>query len=1052
MRFGIRTIPPVLVAHAVAAVFFTNVRYLPSIAAISAEMLLVLGLFQIMRLSVEASLTLRVVRSLFLIGICSLSRAFFLLLATGFETEVVQHCFYVMTMSEWLATVTVMPIVFLLTIPRTWTGWTSQRLGQVFALSLGSGIAQFLMVLQEVQNDTAFLMPLVLIAFLLLTGLIVRFEFLGMSIFQMLAVVAFGVYCMTQMHDSPRLIFAAGALGASFGLLWLITSSWVERRQETEARDTLLLEVERQRDELKRLSDQAQEREAILEATLDQLPAAVLLLGPDEKLQKLNAVAREWFAGLNVRVGQKLHTAPDWVSKDRDGVIITPETCSIQRALQDGSTPSAVEMTVAPLAAPDLQFELSLHTSQIKAPDGKTLGAIAVFQDIQRLKAHEKTIRTANEKLLSVIDAAQLHIWSYHLTSDRLVTVEPVATWFQFDTEESIQSFAAFARHIYQDDLPPLQEMLVKMESMEAGKFEVEYRVHQRGGRTAYMLTRGYRVPSGDLPGDPYFSGITIDITQQKAHEQRLRLLESAVVHARDALIILEAEAKGSPGRKVLYANDAFLQITGYDRAEIVGHTLHMLRGPESSVETLEQIREALTNNLPLQVELLNYRKDRSTFWVELSLVPVPDKSGVCSFWVMIQRDITERKRAEQILREREDQLRQSQKMETVGQLAGGVAHDFNNLLTAIIGNLCLVDLPPEDRNRKLLAVAERAAHRAADLTSKLLGFARRNQLLLKPIVVQDFVEEVIELLRRTIDPRIEIRAEMADDPLLVSADETLLNQTLLNLCLNARDAMPLGGELVIRAQAVDLTPEALLAHPIAKNNRYLKLSIEDTGTGIIPENLPRLYEPFFTTKPIGQGTGLGLAMVDGIVRQHSGWIECESAVGHGTSFHIYLPSSDTESTMLRAGIQRSRTEIMSQEPTPLPATIQDTERRSQPGRILLVDDEDMIRTLARAVLESEGHTVIEASDGLEALERFYENRGTLDLVILDLMMPRMSGRDACREMTQCDPNAKILLSSGYSNDDISDLEGAIGLLSKPYRPNELRQAVHDAMNCTQET
>ena len=256
---------------------------------------------------------------------------------------------------------------------------------------------------------------------------------------------------------------------------------------------------------------------------------------------------------------------------------------------------------------------------------------------------------------------------------------------------------------------------------------------------------------------------MTIDITKEKQDEQRLRLLESVVVHARDGVVVLEAEPAAGAGRSVLYVNDAFARMSGYAAAELVGRSLHVLRGPDSDPATLDRLRACLDGGRPLQAELLNYRKDGTPFWVELSLVPVPEADGGtrCAYWVMIQRDIGDRKRAEQALRDREEQLRQAQKMETVGQLAGGVAHDFNNLLTAVIGNLCLVDLPPGDPNRPLLATAEKAAQRAAGLTNKLLGFARRNQLLVAPVEVGGFVAEVVDLLRRTVDPRITFRADI---------------------------------------------------------------------------------------------------------------------------------------------------------------------------------------------------------------------------------------------------------------------------------------------------
>jgi two-component system, cell cycle sensor histidine kinase and response regulator CckA len=786
-------------------------------------------------------------------------------------------------------------------------------------------------------------------------------------------------------------------------------------------------------------------------------------------------------------------------------------------------------------------------------------------------------------------------------------------------------------------------------------------------------------------------------IIDQSEGNRRLRLLESAVVHARDAVIVLEAEPSGEMGRSVLYVNEAFTQITGYEQSEVLGRSLHYLRGPRSDGQTLEQLRQALNTNSCLQTEILNYRKDGSEVWVELNLVPVYESPGseVVAHWVMIQRDATDRKRAEEALRHSEErlraiyentstgvvvlrptgdilevnpafcrmlgretpelihrrvqdftyfgdvhiisellqdvstsrrthynrqkrylhksgqivwvdlhchviyniarepvsvigvviditerkrvqealrrseeryrwlfdfspqpmcvvdrmslkflavneaaiqkygynrdefltlslqdvtesqdhhtlrrrligdatktereiwhhrrkngeilhvevtandlpigvgnatatlmlltdvtekqhleeQLRQAQKMEGIGQLAGGIAHDFNNLLTGIVGNLALIDLPQHDSNRQLVHTAERAAHRAADLTRKLLGFARRNQLLLTPVRVTDFFNEVIGLLQRTFDPRIEIVVQIyVSEPIM--ADATLINQALLNLCINSRDAMPQGGRLTLRADVVDVGPELIKLHSEARVGSFVRLTIEDTGVGMPPEVRSRVFEPFFTTKPIGQGTGLGLPMVHGILKQHHGWVTFESTPGQGTRFDLYLPRAPHRLTDDSPIFRRTSTprEVPMDTLTPRPlrrTPALPTKTTQEKPTILLVDDEEMIRDIARLTLESAGYIVKECCDGLDGVEVFRNHHNQIDLVLLDLTMPRLSGRDAFNQMIAINPNARILFASGYSTDDLSDLSGAIGLLPKPYRPQDLLQAVRNIL------
>lgn len=681
---------------------------------------------------------------------------------------------------------------------------------------------------------------------------------------------------------------------------------------------------------------------------------------------------------------------------------------------------------------------------------------------------------------------------------------------------------------------------------------------------------------AGGLAARLHFSG------SSPTTSNRFRLLESAVIHAHDAVVVLDASAQQGLGRSVLYANDAFFRMTGYQRDEVIGRSLHFLRGPDSNPETLNQIRDSLAAGQPLRVELQNYRKDGSPFWVDLSLVPVPDPAGGAAHWVMIQRDITDRKRAEDALlrseglfrgmfentsagvsltdrdgrfvscnpafaamtgrtvdelllltpqdithpddwatqvpimaeiragmrdrfhvskryvwpngeilwvelsyvavfgptgeyeyglavslnvnerRKLEDQLRQAQKMDAIGQMAGGVAHDFNNLLTAVLGNLSLVNLPENDPNRALLATIEQAAVRAADLTGKLLGYARRNQLVYAPVEPGEAFDEVVGLLRRTLDPRVKLVVQVAEKCDPVHADPTLINQALMNLCLNSRDAMPEGGTLSLTADVVEVTAAEAARYPgDSRPGRFVRLSVTDTGVGMTEAIKARIFEPFFTTKGQGKGTGLGLPMVQGIVKQHQGWITCASAPGAGTRLDLFLPPADPNSVLrsiMRTPLPAPAiTPLPSAARTPLPNSVHTVETEAhghtpesiepelQPT-ILLVDDESMIRELGKVVLERSGFQVLTAEDGVKAVEVFAREAGRIDLVILDVTMPRMSGRDAFRHMLEIEPDARILFSTGYSDEHIVELDGAMGLLSKPYRPHELLTAVQSAL------
>jgi two-component system cell cycle sensor histidine kinase/response regulator CckA len=470
-------------------------------------------------------------------------------------------------------------------------------------------------------------------------------------------------------------------------------------------------------------------------------------------------------------------------------------------------------------------------------------------------------------------------------------------------------------------------------------------------------------------------------------------------------------------------ANGPFCRDLGRTENEIVGRTDFDFFPLELAAKYRADDTRVLTTGEHLEVEEENVIGGKTRV-VRVVKTPVKDDAGRPVGVLGIFWDVTEQ-------RALETSLRQAQKMEAVGQLAGGVAHDFNNLLTVILGNTAMVlsRLAPSDGCRELLQAVEQAATRAAQLTRQLLGFSRRAPLRVAPVLVTTCLQETAALLRRTIDPRILVSVQPAADLWPVLADATQVNQVLMNLCLNARDAMPEGGQLLLQADNIILGPEQVQGCPEGRAGEFVRLRARDTGCGIAPEIRPHIFEPFFTTKTVGKGTGLGLAMVFGIVKQHQGWVECHSEPGKGACFDIYLP---------RHG----------QAPAPAPVAAAST---PAPGgeTILLADDEPMIRNLGRRILEHSGYQVMLAEDGEQAVGAYVRDRGRIDLVILDLSMPRLSGRDAYRRLREIDADVGILFASGYSSDGIEATaqEPGCGFIAKPYRPDDLTRAVRAALD-----
>jgi nitrogen-specific signal transduction histidine kinase/ActR/RegA family two-component response regulator len=405
---------------------------------------------------------------------------------------------------------------------------------------------------------------------------------------------------------------------------------------------------------------------------------------------------------------------------------------------------------------------------------------------------------------------------------------------------------------------------------------------------------------------------------------------------------------------------------------------------------------------------------------------PVKDERGAVGGVLGMRWDVTQQ-------RFLEAQLRQAQKMDAIGMLAGGIAHDFNNLLTVIVGNIALAlgSLPESHPSRDLMLTAERAGVQANELTNRLLGFAR--QTILRPVATQlgTCMEETARILRRTVDPRIVLEVRPAPRLWLVEADPAQINQVLLNLCLNARDAMPQGGRILLEADNVVVDEEYARQRLEARPGEFVRLSVADTGHGIAAEIRPRIFEPFFTTKGAGKGTGLGLAMVFGIIKQHHGWVDFTSEVNGGTHFDIFLPRHG-------AGIAPATAP-----PTALEAP------RGGPETILLADDEPMIRQLGRTILERYGYRVLLADDGLEAVQSYEQHKDEIALVILDLMMPRLSGHDALQHLLQMDPDVRVLLASGYSAEHLDQgyHEQVMGFISKPFHPDQLVRMVREALD-----
>ena len=674
---------------------------------------------------------------------------------------------------------------------------------------------------------------------------------------------------------------------------------------------------------------------------------------------------------------------------------------------------------------------MALFSTHAIAPEEQAqLAALssAAAQVILRAQA-EEALRQSTERLKLITETIDEVFWISDVVEEKILYISPAfeRIW-GCSRREFYENRAAFQETLHPEDFERIIEALKIQKAGEP--YDHEYRIIRPDGSVRQIWDRGFPVKD-ENGGVRIYVGVAQDVTEwrkaEKAHKESAGYLNQIINCIGDPVFVKDCQ------HRFVLTNDANCALMGMKREEIIGKALENSMSQDVINLLFEQEERVFKTGEPdISVEDIQPPSGRRyTVMAHKTLLTAADGSQQL---VGVLRDITELKKAESERAKLESQLRQAQKMEAIGLLAGGVAHDFNNLLTVICGNseFLLENLTKDAPGRGDLDQIRQAGMRAASLTSQLLAFGRKQILNLTILDLNQAITEMGAMLRRLIGEDIELACTIQPDLGRVKADPGQIEHIIMNLAVNARDAMPQGGRLTIETQNVDFDAADARVHEDAAAGPYVMLAISDNGTGMDANTKAHIFEPFFTTKGLGKGTGLGLSTVYGIVKQSAGFIWVYSELGKGTTFKIYFPRIKDGSAERAADDRGSG------------------EKPCGTETVLLVEDESAVRALACRMLRRRGYRVLEAADGFEALRIAEEFSGEIHLLLTDVVMPKMAGSELVFRIGTVRPGIKVMYSSGYTDDAIvrhGALDPNVTFLQKPYTAEVLMRKVRDALS-----
>ncbi len=648
--------------------------------------------------------------------------------------------------------------------------------------------------------------------------------------------------------------------------------------------------------------------------------------------------------------------------------------------------------------------------------EGKVEGVVCVSRDITEKYLIEQRLKQSEERYNLTQHAAGIASWEWNIEKDTLRFSPEAKSLLSLSPDKLVMPFMDVRELILSDDLDLFYEAYERC-CAGINDFQLDLRFILPGKDVQWFSIRGSRMRSESDKSDRYM-GIVQDITIRKRNELELKQLARAIDHAGEIILITE------PDGRLTYVNPAFEKITGYTKEEVLGKTLGFLKSGRHSRQFYREFLNTIQSGKVWRGTFVNKRQDGTHFEVECTISPIRDQKGQIVKNVGVLKDVTLEKELKQ-------QLMHTQKMEAIGTLAGGIAHDFNNILSAVIGygELAILDVPKDNPSYRGIQEIVKAGYRAKEVIQQILTFSRRSDSERKPVQMKTIVEEIRVMLKTTLPANIEMKIDMQTDG-LVYGDPSRLHQILMNLCTNSYQAMkPDGGILTIRVSETDSEKlPTQFAHTL-KAGEYVKLSVIDTGCGMTPEVMKRIFEPYFTTKGHRGGTGLGLSTVHGIIRDYHGAIDVQSKPGSGTVIDVYLPLL-TRKELIK---NRNKPEFSS----------------GEVYRIMFIDDDPNITSMIKIGLTRIGHQIFTFTDPENALNFYRNDPWQFDLIVSDISMPKFSGLDLLLEVRNTRPEMPVILCTGH--DSFSDLDtayrtGADLIIMKPITWQILIQKINEVM------